>query len=302
MSKSLGSFYSKALLAETASVTEVQYQTGLLAAGEAITFELAINQAFLLSKLIVSHPCRVRLYCNNTNRTNDLNRGEGTPVNINSGVAIDSVLTAGNTEITYNPAINIINNDNPQSSIVYFTITNKSGGPADINLKLSVVPLLPVTKPEWILVERSVQIANDSNPYQLDAGQSYLLGKSTRLIKPFRGSFKVYCLSDDIKIDNDLLEPYHYYEFVYSESKGEWIMINFKKRPRGLAAGEATNTTNMIFSGRFLSNVTINSSTIHYLKKIVVSSNYNLPKPMSNYINYSAKLISNHIPTDQLIN
>lgn len=302
MSKSLGSFYSKALLGESASTTTVELWSSLLADNESELLELSINKAFLLSRVETTQPSRVRIYTSSTSRDSDFNRGVNTPIGINAGIGLDSLFNIGTLELGYTPAINIINNDEPQSPLVYITLTNKSGVPTAIKLKLFVVPLLPISKPEWVVVKRSVQSANDSNPYLLESGQSYLLGKSSRSVKPLRGSFKVYCLSDDIKIDTELLEPYHYYEYIYSDSLGEWVKINFKKRPRGLAAGEATNTSSLIFSGRLLTQTSINSHSIHYLKEITVAFSNNLPRPMINYIDYSAKLISSHNPVDQLIN
>lgn len=302
MSIPLGSFYSKALITESAASTNIEIWSKLLADNESELIELAINKAFLVPYIQVTQPCRVRIYTNATNRNNDLNRDNNTAVSINAGVCLDSTFNIGELELEYTPAVNIINSDKPQSSIAYITLTNYSGVATKINLVLYVVPLLPINKPEWVTVKRTIESGNDSNPYKLVAGQSYLLEESSRSVKPLRGSFKVYTLGDDTKVDNEFLEPYHYYEFIYSDDLGEWVKINFKKRPRSLSAGEATNSSSMILSGRFLYKDVLESNQHNFLKKTVVSNSFNRTISLVYVINYYAKVVENHIPVDQVIN
>lgn len=296
MSNTFSSYYAKTQLAGSTSRQPYQHITQALGNSQEVTFELAVSRSLLINRVSVSHPCRLRVYGSAASRLNDINRVETTAVPAGAGLYLDTVFTSDLLVVPFSPAIPFTNEDDPQNSIVYFTVENRAGSVTPIVIDFEFSALASILKPEWNLV------ATTPTPLPIVSGQAYIAETDTELSKPQSGSFRLYTKGNRVKVDGKLLEPYTFYEYTYVG--GEWIEINFKKRPRSRAAGEATSASTKLFVSRARSSLLVETAlkpTLFYPQRLAQSREFS-PTVLTGFnIEQNSTLTGGYNSGDQLI-
>lgn len=103
---------------------------------------IKLAAGIVLNSIAANKASRVIFYDTAAHATADRNRKIGTPPGKNSGVQAEFLFSTSNETITCNPTAVIKNGDTPQSSLIYYRITNLSGGLATVTLTLNYVPYL----------------------------------------------------------------------------------------------------------------------------------------------------------------
>ena len=95
----------------------------------------------VLHSITTDKACRVVFYNTLAHAQADRNRKIGTPPKATSGVQAEFLFSAPNETITCAPEPSLVNGDSPQTDLIYYRITNLSGGTATITLTLNYTPL-----------------------------------------------------------------------------------------------------------------------------------------------------------------
>lgn len=103
---------------------------------------IKLGKGIVLNSIETDKACRVIFYPTNADATADKNRKIGTPPRSNSTVLAEFLFSMPNETITCDPKCVLINGDTPQSDLVYYRITNLSGGNATITLTMNYVPYI----------------------------------------------------------------------------------------------------------------------------------------------------------------
>jgi len=105
---------------------------------------IKLGKGVVLNSIETDKACRVIFYDTAAHATADRNRKIGTPPKkgAQSGVQAEFLFSAPNETITCDPAAVLKNGDTPQSDLIYYRITNLSGGAASIILTLNYTPYL----------------------------------------------------------------------------------------------------------------------------------------------------------------
>lgn len=100
-----------------------------------------LASSLVLHSITTDKACRVVFYDTAAHATADKNRKIGTPPKANAGVLAEFLFSAPSETITCAPEPTLTNGDSPQSQLIYYRITNLSGGNATITLTLNYTPL-----------------------------------------------------------------------------------------------------------------------------------------------------------------
>lgn len=120
--------------ATTATVTS-------LAAGATTTATVTGFKSYLISKVQTDYPAWVRVYTDNTSRTNDISRTSAVDPLPGSGVIVEVITTAGNLTQLITPGVIGFNNDNPATSQIYLAVTNNDSVTRTINVTMTLLQL-----------------------------------------------------------------------------------------------------------------------------------------------------------------
>lgn len=121
--------------------TVVTGTTVTLSSGSTGTLSVSGFKTYVLSKVETSHAAWVRLYSDNTSRTNDATRLEGYDPLPGSGVIVEVITTSGNLTQLITPGVIGFNNDTLTTTTVYMNVTNKTGSSAAVSVTLSLLQL-----------------------------------------------------------------------------------------------------------------------------------------------------------------
>ena len=121
-----------------ASRSTVSGATGTLSNGSAADVDISGYKGYMLYTVQTSHAAWVRLYVDGASRTADASRLEGSDPLPGAGVIAEVITTGAQTII-----IGVIgfNNESSPTTNIPITVTNKSGGSANITVSLSIVQL-----------------------------------------------------------------------------------------------------------------------------------------------------------------
>jgi hypothetical protein len=95
-------------------------------------------KGYLLFKIQSSHAAWIRIYTTAAARTADVGRSEDVDPGSNSGVLVE-VVTTGSQTIVIAPGVLGFNDENPTTTNIPISVTNKSGSNAAITVTLTVV-------------------------------------------------------------------------------------------------------------------------------------------------------------------
>ena len=114
--------------------------TGSLAAGAVVDLSITAFKAYNLLKIAIDHPAWVVLYTDDTNRTADDGRSEGTDPTPGAGVIAEvSTTTAGATTFLMSPGVFGWNNDGTPGTTVYAKVLNKDTVSRAITVTLTLI-------------------------------------------------------------------------------------------------------------------------------------------------------------------
>lgn len=113
----------------------------ILAAGATGQGSIKLSKELILHEIEADKACRVVFYATNADATRDKNRKLGTPPNPTSGVQCEFLFSAPNQTIECDPEPSIQNGDLPQTDLIYYRVTNLSGGNASVTLTLNYTAL-----------------------------------------------------------------------------------------------------------------------------------------------------------------
>ena len=100
-----------------------------------------LAKSLVLHAITTDKACRVVFYKTASGATADKNRKIGTPPKPSAMVLGEFLFSAPNETITCNPEIVLTNGDSPQTMLIYYRITNLSGGTTTITLTLNYTPI-----------------------------------------------------------------------------------------------------------------------------------------------------------------
>ncbi len=117
--------------------------TGTLAAGASADLNITgAFKAYALLKIAIDHPAWVVLYTNDTTRTNDDARAEGTDPTTGSGVLAEVLTTtAGASTFVMTPGLLGWNDDGTPATTIYAKVKNKDSSSRAITVTLTVIQL-----------------------------------------------------------------------------------------------------------------------------------------------------------------
>jgi hypothetical protein len=124
--------------------TSVSITTPAIVSGSSEVTTLAMAKMFQVYQVQVSGPTRIRLYATAAAQTLDASRSNSVPPTPGTqhGVLLDLYLdTADKWNWMCSPIAPGYNNDSPQSTTIYATITNIDTVNAAISLQINYVPL-----------------------------------------------------------------------------------------------------------------------------------------------------------------
>ena len=99
-------------------------------------------KAYALLKIAIDHPAWVVLYTNDTTRTNDDARAEGTDPTPGSGVLAEVLTTtAGASTFVMTPGLLGWNDDGTPATTIYAKVKNKDSSSRAITVTLTVIQL-----------------------------------------------------------------------------------------------------------------------------------------------------------------
>lgn len=129
---------------ETLTTQTVPFTTASIANGATATGTVAIAKDFKLKRVEVSHAARVRLYKTAADRTADAARvfGDRSYRGTSHGMLCDLYLDGVTYDLNWPmaPSGNCENGDTPETSTIYYSVTNISGGTHAIDVELDVLP------------------------------------------------------------------------------------------------------------------------------------------------------------------
>lgn len=102
---------------------------------------ISLAKSLVLHSIETDKACRVIFYKTAAGATADKNRKIGTPPKATAKVLAEFLFSAPGETITCAPEVVLTNGDVPQSDLIYYRITNLSGGNATITLTLNYTPL-----------------------------------------------------------------------------------------------------------------------------------------------------------------
>lgn len=122
------------------SRTTAAGSTGSIADAATASVTVTGFKGYLLYKIQTSAAAWVRIYTSIAARTADSSRAEGVDPSPGAGV-IAEVITTGAETILISPGTIGFNDESPVDTNIQMAVTNKSGGPADITVTLTVVKI-----------------------------------------------------------------------------------------------------------------------------------------------------------------
>ena len=114
--------------------------TSTLADGISGTLDLSGYKGYALYSIETSHASWVRVYTDSASRTADAGRSEFVDPASDAGVIAETITTGAQT-ILLSPGVIGFNNENPVTSIIPVSVTNRSGGNAAITVTLKAIQL-----------------------------------------------------------------------------------------------------------------------------------------------------------------
>jgi hypothetical protein len=102
---------------------------------------IKLASALILHSIEADKACRVIFYNTAAHALADRNRKIGTPPKKGAGVLAEFLFSAPNETITCEPEPALKNGDSPQTSLIYYSITNLSGGSTTVTLTLDYTPV-----------------------------------------------------------------------------------------------------------------------------------------------------------------
>ena len=108
---------------------------------DTVNFELDAYPTYTLLEILLSHPCRIRIYTDNTSRANDAGRSIGTDPNPGSGLIAEVVSIVVDYRQIITPFVVGGNLDEPPSGKIYMSVTNQSGSTRPIAISLTLLQL-----------------------------------------------------------------------------------------------------------------------------------------------------------------
>lgn len=120
--------------------SEVSATTASLTNGTAGNIIITGFKGYILYKIETSAAAWVRLYTDQTSRTNDASRIEGVDPASDSGV-IAEVITTGNQTVLIAPATIGFNNESTPTTNIPVAVTNKSGSTQTITVTLTILQI-----------------------------------------------------------------------------------------------------------------------------------------------------------------
>lgn len=106
------------------------------------SINLGNSKGVVLNSIQASIACRIRFYGSSNEVKADKNRKIGTPPKSYSICEAEFLFSTPNQTIIGNPPIVLQNGDSPQTALIYYSITNLSGGPANVLLTMNYVPYI----------------------------------------------------------------------------------------------------------------------------------------------------------------
>ena len=98
-------------------------------------------RGYVLYKIKPSVASWVRIYCDETSRTNDSSRSHGNDPLPGSGVIAEVLTTSADQEVLLTPGVMGFNNDSSPSTNIYLAINNRSGSAAAVTVTLTVLKI-----------------------------------------------------------------------------------------------------------------------------------------------------------------
>jgi len=99
-------------------------------------------KGYVLYKIKPSVASWVRVYCDETSRTNDSSRSEGNDPSPGSGVIAEVLTTSANQDVLITPGVMGFNNDSPNPTTnIYLAINNRSGSATAVTVTLTVLKI-----------------------------------------------------------------------------------------------------------------------------------------------------------------
>lgn len=112
-----------------------------LANGASQFLNIAGSRGYVLYKISSSVPAWIRIYVNTAARNGDVSRTINVDPTPDSGVITEVVTAALNETVYLTPGIIGFNDEGPQDTDIYVTVTNVSGVTADITVSLTHVAI-----------------------------------------------------------------------------------------------------------------------------------------------------------------
>ena len=113
--------------------------TGTLADDAYAELNITGYKAYSLFKIASNHDALVRVYVDDASRDADITRSEGQDPNPGIGLIAEARTSGGTVLVT--PGAMGFNNDNPRTNTIYLGVTNRSGGPQQIQVTLTAIQI-----------------------------------------------------------------------------------------------------------------------------------------------------------------
>ena len=120
-------------------IQDLQGTTGTLANDAYAELNITGYKAYSLFKIASNHDALVRVYVDDASRDADITRSEGQDPNPGIGLIAEARTSGGTVLVT--PGAMGFNNDNPRTNTIYLGVTNRSGGPQQIQVTLTAIQL-----------------------------------------------------------------------------------------------------------------------------------------------------------------
>ena len=123
------------------SIEEKFATSASIASGDDGNLTITGYRGYVLYKIKPSVASWVRIYCDETSRTNDSSRSHGNDPLPGSGVIAEVLTTSADQEVLLTPGVMGFNNDSSPSTNIYLAINNRSGSAAAVTVTLTVLKI-----------------------------------------------------------------------------------------------------------------------------------------------------------------
>jgi hypothetical protein len=123
------------------SRASISVTSALVVNGATVQVTLSGYKTYVLSKVVTSAPCWVRIYTDQSSQFSDVSRTVGNDPLPGSGVIAEVITTSGFLTQPITPGVVGFNGESSPNSNIYLNVTNYSGSSQAITVTLTLLQL-----------------------------------------------------------------------------------------------------------------------------------------------------------------